>query len=324
MKFRAFCVLCFTIAATCGAADWRVPQATVRFGVKLGSRPTHASAGYFVQLPDGGILPKPFPKTQVFCGDKPVKSYVLWQNPESGLGVVFETPSQGGEVAIYLSPARQLSTWTPASGITPSAILCTHPGRGSKADALALAKLGAVPWSVYYRNRPGERRAPLSLPGDLSGRSGPCALYMLAYVATSDPGKTWIAPLAFGGGTEVRVDGKPVVPAKRNNKAGGTGQDSYTQVGHGGHDNRASHGVAADDIVVIAQQGITLTGGNTAGVTIGAYAQIGNGGYNADGTKAGDISVTSTVGDITLDGGTQAGTYAQIGHGGYLADVLGA
>lgn len=224
--FRALFLLAFMMAMVSSAADtWHVPQAPVRFHVKLGSRPTHKQAGYFVRLPDGGILPKPFPRTHVVSGTAEVKSFALWQNPESGMGVVFETPPGGGDVLIYVLPARQLNTWSPASGLTPSAILCTHPGRGSRADAAALSKFGAVPWNVHYRNRPGERRAPLSLPGELTGWPGPCSLYMLAHVVTSDPGKTWIAPLTFSGKSEVRIDGKAIVPAKRSNKAAGTGQD---------------------------------------------------------------------------------------------------
>jgi hypothetical protein len=213
------------IAMVAPAADWHVTQAPVRFNVKLGSRPTHKQAGYFVQLPDGGILPKPFPRTHVISGNAEVKSYTLWQNAESGMGVVFEAPARGGDVLIYVLPARQLNTWTAASGLTPSAILCTQPGRGSRTDAVALSNLGAVSWNVHYRNRPGDGRAPMSLPGELTGWPGPCALYMLAHVMTTDPGKTWIAPITFGGSTEVRVDGKAIVPAKRNNKAGGTGQE---------------------------------------------------------------------------------------------------
>jgi hypothetical protein len=213
------------IAMVAPAADWHVTQAPIRFNVKLGSRPTHKQAGYFVQLPDGGILPKPFPRTHVISGNAEVKSYTLWQNAESGMGVVFEAPSRGGDVLIYVLPSRQLNTWTAASGLTPSAILCTQPGRGSRTDAVALSNLGAVSWNVHYRNRPGDGRAPMSLPGELTGWPGPCALYMLAHVMTSDPGKTWIAPITFGGSTEVRVDGKAIVPAKRNNKAGGTGQE---------------------------------------------------------------------------------------------------
>src|SRR5438046_6187407 len=70
---------------------WHIKEAPVKFTVTLLKPPTHPSAGYFVHLPDGGILPKPLPATRVVDAQgNELKSYTLWQNPESGLGVVFE------------------------------------------------------------------------------------------------------------------------------------------------------------------------------------------------------------------------------------------
>ncbi len=38
------------------AVEWQVRDAALRYKVDLDRKPTHASAGYFVQLPDGGLL----------------------------------------------------------------------------------------------------------------------------------------------------------------------------------------------------------------------------------------------------------------------------
>ena len=216
------------------AGGWDVAQAPVRFTLKLTGAPTHPSAGYFVHIPDGGVLPKPFPQPQVVASDgSVVPSFVLWQNPATGLGVVFQAPPAGGDVSLYVLPSRRLPLWTPASGLTPSAMLCTQSGRGTRADALALAKLGAVSTTVQVRNRAGVAQAPLSIPGDLSGRTGPCAIYMLAHVATLDPGKTWMAPISFAGKMEIRVDGQVLKIEKRINKPAGTGQ--YVELAAGLH-----------------------------------------------------------------------------------------
>jgi len=219
----AFLVSLLAICA--GAAPkWHLPAAPIRFSVHLDGGPTHASAGYFVQLPDGGILPKPFPHPHVVQGDgTALKSAVLWQNARTGCGIVFEVPKRGGDVFVYVAPGRRLPVWTPDSGLTPSAMLCTQSGRGGKGDAVALTRLGAVGPTVHYRNRAGIGKAPLSIPGDLSGRPGPCAIYMLAHVATVDPGKTWVAPIAFMGGTEVRIDGRTLALKERVKKPGGRG-----------------------------------------------------------------------------------------------------
>jgi len=56
---------------------------------------------------------------------------------------------------------------------------------------------------------------------------------MLAHVATSDPGKTWVAPITFAGNTEVRVDGEVLRLEKRVDKPGGTGQ--YMDLSRGLH-----------------------------------------------------------------------------------------
>jgi hypothetical protein len=222
------------VCASGAAAAWDVPQAPLRFELNLTRAPTHTSAGYFVHIPDGGVLPQPNPQPHVVASDGTVlPSFVLWQNDATGMGVVFQAPSAGGRVTLYVLPATRLRLWTPASGLTPSAMLCTQSGRGGKADALALAGLGAVSSTVHYRNRAGVPLAPLSVPGDLSGRSGPCAIYMLTHVAATDPGRTWIAPIRFGGDMEVRVDGKALALQARIRKPAGTGQ--YVDLSAGLH-----------------------------------------------------------------------------------------
>lgn len=218
-------VLCASALDGLAADRWHVPAASVRFALQLGDGPTHKTAGYFVHIPDGGILPRPSPEPHVIASDgSEVKSYVIWQNGSTGLGLVFEEPPGGRECLVYFSAARRLRVWTPDTGLTPSALLCTYSGRGGKTDALGLGRLGSVAPTVHYRNRAGVKQAPLSVPGDLSGRTGPCAVYLLAHVAAVDPGKTWVAPITFQGGTEVHVDGKVLGMEKRVDKPGGTGQ----------------------------------------------------------------------------------------------------
>ncbi|MEM7392633.1 MAG: hypothetical protein AAF492_09815, partial [Verrucomicrobiota bacterium] len=204
--------------------DWHLPKAPIRFALKLNNNPTHNSCGYFVQIPDGGVLPRPYPRSVVVDGSgKEIKSYALWQNPETGIGIVFEAPKNKKNLYVYFVAAPQLNLWSPSSGLTPSALLCTQPGGSGKSAAAGLGQFGSVSRSVHYRNRPGSGKAPLSVPGDLTGRPGPCALYMLAYLNVADSGSTWVAPLRFDGGAEVRVNGRVLIPKKINEKPGGVG-----------------------------------------------------------------------------------------------------
>ncbi|MDD4871323.1 MAG: hypothetical protein PHR77_12255, partial [Kiritimatiellae bacterium] len=42
-------------------ANWHVKEAPIRFKVGLTQKPNEKSGGYYILLPDGGILPTPFP-----------------------------------------------------------------------------------------------------------------------------------------------------------------------------------------------------------------------------------------------------------------------
>lgn len=98
----------------------------------------------------------------------------------------------------------------------------------------------------------------------------------------------------------------------------GSSTDSFVQIGHGGVTNSANQGLAGDSTEVSAGTGVILrasTGDN-------AYALIGNGGLASNATMRSDITVTTTGGNIVLDGGLGTGDpgpddeFAQIGNTG--------
>lgn len=220
-----FCAVFTPISPSVGTPEWHVKEAPIRFKLRLWESPTHKSAGYFTQLPDGGILPTPFPLTHVVTEDgKQVASYVLWQNRSTGLALIFEDPGSAGNVYVYVIASNKLRLWSPQSGLTPSAIQCADANHGSMKAAKNLAKLGAIGPSVHYRNEAGIPDAALCIQGDFSGRPRPYSLYMLAYLVTTDPGKTWIAPFTMRGQWEVRIDNQTITPKKRIDKWGGIGQ----------------------------------------------------------------------------------------------------
>ncbi len=207
------------------AGEWQLPDAPLRYKVELTGKPTHPSAGYYVHLPDGGILRGTTPSTVVMTEDgKTIPSYLLWQNPESGFSIVFADPgAQGRSVYVYVQSGRAPQPWKPESGLTPSAILCTLPGRDSLPAALALAKLGRVEPSVHSMNHGGIPKAPFSIGGDLTGRPRPASFYLLTYVEADEAGSYWIAPFIREGQSEILIDGTKLNPKERSKQWGGTG-----------------------------------------------------------------------------------------------------
>lgn len=239
-------ILAWLIAApTLAAQDWAVPQAEVRFTLKLEKKPTHKSAGYVVRLPDGGLLPGPHPVTTVIpraggkgrkgkkgggVGDE-VASFTLWHGEGAGLYIVFGDAGGAGEVDVYVTGSQKLNPWNPGTGLTPSAILCTDPSEGTLRAAKALGRFGKIGGTVHVRDHHGAKRAPFGIGGDLSGRPMPGSFYFLSYLNVSDPGKTWIAPFVSTGECEVRVNGDKLTPEQRIDKWGGSGE--YFNLGKG-------------------------------------------------------------------------------------------
>jgi len=206
---------------------WAVKDATIRFVVDLTQDPSHPGAGYFVTIPDGGILPGPAPEPQVFDETgKPLANGVLWHCPDTGCGLVFQAPKTGRSAVIYFSGSKRLKLWTPESGVTPSAILCEIHGTTSQKAARLLGELGPVGVKVRYSNQGWSagtwqnERIPLAMK---DWRPGGTAMYLLAHVNVTDPGPTWVAPVSRAGQMDIVIDGRPVGLAKINEKRGGVG-----------------------------------------------------------------------------------------------------
>ena len=249
-------MLLFSVLAVATASEWRVPGAPLRFTLELTGKPTHKEAGYFVHLPDGGILPRNYPNTHVVTeAGEVLQSGILWHNETGGLALVFAAPARGSRVHVYVGRGPRFNLWTPESGIHPSAILCTDPSTGSMTAARKLASLGSVGPTVHYDQIVGHKLAAFCIGGDLTGRPRPCAFYLLAHLTTSDPGKTWVAPFTMNGATKVQVNGRSVKPHKRIDKWGGTGaymniRSEFNRVevfqtagGTGGFDSKKSGGL---------------------------------------------------------------------------------
>jgi hypothetical protein len=100
--------------------------------------------------------------------------------------------------------------------------------------------------------------------------------------------------------------------------AAGSGQRNFVQVGHGGAvsntlGDEITDGVFAGDIAIVVGVDIFFHGGGSS-----AYAQVGNGGRNADGSHSGSHTL-SAGGDIVFRAGAVPSAYTQVGNGGLEA-----
>ena len=207
------------------ASGWSVPAAPLQFSFRLSSPPSHPEAGYLAQIPDGGILPSPNTRTHVVAEDgSTVESYTLYKGPDTGLWIVFADPGKGQNVDIYVGPSNGPNKWNPETGLRPGPLLVTDHGSANLSTARKYAGMGKVGNRVHVQQKAGIKQAPLSVGGDDSGRPRPTSFYLSAYVDTTDPGKTWMAPFFNEGQNELLIDGSSITPAKRSDKWGGKGQ----------------------------------------------------------------------------------------------------
>jgi tetratricopeptide (TPR) repeat protein len=117
------------------AADtgWPVEKALLRFEAQIAAHPSEPRAGILAILPDGGLLPSSPEPAVTDAHGKPLKCEVVWHNPASGLGIVFEPPAAGGDtVAIYLRNGKTAPVaFGPNAAFYPSLLLYTRSGDAS-------------------------------------------------------------------------------------------------------------------------------------------------------------------------------------------------
>ena len=223
----AICFAAFLLLQLGGLAaeNWQAPGAPVRFQLRLAQKPTHPSAGYIAQLPDGGILSRNLSSPVVMTPEgRELPSYMLWDNPETGFSIVFADPGdQTDTVYVYMATNRQPLRWNPQTGLTPSGLLCASPGQNSLKAAQALAKLGRVESTASVLRKVGIPHVPLSIGGDETRRPRPCVFYLLCYLDAPEDGKYWVAPFTNHGSTEVCFNGNKLTLSKRSHKWGGLG-----------------------------------------------------------------------------------------------------
>ncbi|MEI8233266.1 MAG: hypothetical protein WCH57_01120 [Verrucomicrobiota bacterium] len=209
------------------AADekWAVPSAEVRFKVEIAEKPSDPEAGIVAIFQNGGLLPQSAPDSVVLDSTgKELKSECIWDNPNEGYAIVFETPTAPGEIAIYLKPAIRVRAWTPQSPLHPGLLLYTEVGKTNLREAQAIAtqappgrtgRMGLVPMVADRANR--------------YGSSENYASYYCGWLKVPENGPIGYATISSDGSQAI-LDGKVVAdwPGKHPYQGGMKGDKGKT------------------------------------------------------------------------------------------------
>ncbi|MBN2301641.1 MAG: hypothetical protein JXN60_03895 [Lentisphaerae bacterium] len=238
LPIHTACMLLFYASLVAGAENtqWHVQDAPLRFRVSHTQKPSVDSAGYFVTIPDGGILPGPAPISVVIdASGREIDSYCLYQNRTYGFVVLYGKPTDG-DVLIYIKGGNQPNIFPTDSDLTPSVLCYIQTGRASTAAAKQI-QMGPAKNSTQFRRHFVAKDDPMAISSDLTRQlkeydGQPYAARLSGYFVTRNPGRTWIAPIVFQGKNqaeakadivEVFIDGNRITPRKESPKSGGTG-----------------------------------------------------------------------------------------------------
>ena len=203
-----------------------MPNAKIRYRLALEKKPTNPECGYFVQLPDGGILGGKPPVTTAMTPDgRPLQCQLFSANLERGFDLILQDPGAGVRtVDVYVSDTGKPEYWTPDSPLKPGTILCTLPGVDSMTAAMELGKLVKMPKNTTITLHQGIPKAAFSIGGDLLGRPAPWVFYMIGQIIAKEAGDFWMAPWTKHGSTVMLVNGREILPTNQMPGWGGTGQ----------------------------------------------------------------------------------------------------
>ncbi|MFM8981681.1 MAG: hypothetical protein ACKOLA_02015 [Spartobacteria bacterium] len=226
--------LFFAMAPTAAAAsDWAVPGAKIRYSLKITETPEAPECGYFVHLPDGGLLGGKPPVTTAIAPDgRTLESRLMWHSVERGFYLVIQDPGAGAKtIDVYVSDTGKPNYWTPESALRPGSVLCTLPGTSSMATAKTLSNFSTLPRSMSVDLHKGIPRAVFSIGGDLLFRPPPWVFYMMGNVVAKSAGEFWIVPYTNHGSTTMLVNGREITPTNQMPGWGGTGAFVQLQEG---------------------------------------------------------------------------------------------
>lgn len=230
-------LLLLAMTATCSSpvmAEWKVPEAPIRFQLAVTSAATHAAAGVIVILPDGGILPTQHATPIVLdatTGDQ-LRHEGLWHNRNEGLALVTETGHP--LLDVYVRPSAVPYPVAPnrLETFKPSLLFYYTRGNAGLETAHALSKQAAIGTNFLFAQAPRiyETDPPV-------GRNGNGSSYYCGWLASPTNGAAYLYSISKAG-SAFAVNGEtlhswPGEGHKRGGEAGEHGE--WVTLTHGIH-----------------------------------------------------------------------------------------
>ncbi len=153
-----------------------------------------------------------------------LESECVWHNPDEGFAIVFERPTVGLAVWIYVKGAEQLNLHSPSSNLKPGLMVYVQSVAPGSADLRGARQLA--------NESPPGRNARFGRADEIRSRNNPLwrddnhfLSYYTGYLNPRQAGATWISTVSQDG-SRVLVDGKTVAtwPAGKPREQGQRGE----------------------------------------------------------------------------------------------------
>ena len=209
------------LACLLGVLPLAAQQAAMRVDATIRQRPAESDLGVYIQIPDGGLLPKhPLIDVRDTSG-QPLENLILWHTPADALGLVFRPPtSSDNNITITIRAARMLPRKPAATLLKPSLFMFTRSGTPSLKNARKMASEWPPAQGAF-----GDQTDRIGIRWNPFGPDDHFSSWFTGWFKLDQRETLYLATISDEG-SEVHLDGSLFVawPGIHTRKAGAKGQ----------------------------------------------------------------------------------------------------
>lgn len=211
-RLLLFTLLPALLPALLRADSWHVPESDLRLEYRIISQPSRAEGGFFLRVPDSGLIPPNF-EAQAFdeTGQR-LNTVLVWHNRAVAAGLVVAAPQRRtNKIFLYLKPGASTPGWNPRhQDLRPGPFLFTeeHPN-----PSLRIAQ--ALGEEIVGMRNPTEKALMdqvrnLHYEKNPFGRDSSYVSYFTAWLDIKETGEYYFGTIS-NAGSVVRINGSQIV-----------------------------------------------------------------------------------------------------------------